>query len=348
MTSTDAVAGKDKVAGAITATATTGTIAKVTALNGASALTGFATSAGATSAADAAAIQGEIDAAAALVANTIAVTGASTTAADNDLAAWQALLAEVSGTEAVAAVAKKTSTDITNRMEINVAASFEASNGITYGGKMRIRSDGGTAVFNAPQFSAKMGAMSFVCGNNSGQMYKAAVGEYDVGLTGLGFASYVAGGFDEYSSYGTSSQGVDVNYSAVGFSAGVSHSKTTKRTQAGVSYSVGALSLGASMQDGKTKAGDMSVISAGYSFEGGSIGLGYGDNNKVKKTRLGGSFDVGAATTLSAYVVDENTAAVKNVYGVGVSHDLGGATLKAGYVDNADGSVADFGIVFNF
>ena len=267
-------------------------------------------------------------------------------AADSALATAEASLAAANaGTDAVA---KKTTTDITNRMEINVAASFEASNGITYGGKMRIRSDGGTAVFNAPQFSAKMGAMSFVCGNNSGQMYKAAVGEYDVGLTGLGFASYVAGGFDEYSSYGTSSQGVDVNYSAVGFSAGVSHSKTTKRTQAGVSYSVGALSLGASMQDGKTKAGDMSVISAGYSFEGGSIGLGYGDNNKVKKTRLGGSFDVGAATTLSAYVVDENTAAVKNVYGVGVSHDLGGATLKAGYVDNADGSVADFGIVFNF
>ena len=254
----------------------------------------------------------------------------------------------VAGTNGTAAVAKKTTTDITNRMEINVAASFEASNGITYGGKMRVRSDGGNAHFNAPQFSATMGALSFVFGNNSGQMYKAAVGEYDVGLTGLGFGSYVASGFDEYSSGGTGSQGVDVNYSAAGFSAGVSHSKTTENTQVGVSYSVGALSRGASMQDGKTKAGDMSVISAGYSFDGGSIGLGYGSNNGKKKTRLGGSFDVGAATTLSAYVVDENTAGVKNVYGVGVAHDLGGATLKAGYVDNKAGSVADFGITFNF
>ena len=101
-------------------------------------------------------------------------------AADAALATAEASLAAANaGTDAVA---KKTTTDITNRMEINVAASFEASNGITYGGKMRVRSDGGTTVFNAPQFSAKMGAMSFVFGNNSGQMYKAAVGEYDVDM----------------------------------------------------------------------------------------------------------------------------------------------------------------------
>ena len=53
-------------------------------------------------------------------------------------------------------------------------------------------------------------------------------------------------------------------------------------------------------------------------------------------------------TSDTAFVKDTNTATVKNVYGIGVSHDLGGAKLQAGYVDNADGSVADFGIVFNF
>ena len=76
--------------------------------------------------------------------------------------------------------------------------------------------------------------------------------------------------------------------------------------------------------------------------------MAYGSNDGVKKTRLGGSYSVGAATSLSAFVLDENTAGVKNVYGVGVAHDLGGAKLMAGYVDNALGSVADFGIVFNF
>ena len=265
-----------------------------------------------------------------------------------DIAQADANIAAIKGTAGTAAVAKKTTTDITNRMEINVAASFEASNGITYGGKMRVRSDGGNAHFNAPQFSAAMGGVSLVVGNNSGQMYKAAVNGSDVGLTSLGFRTYVVGGFDEYSSYGAGSQGVDLNYTSAGFSAGVSHSKTTESTQAGVSYSVGALSLGAAMQDGKAAADDMSAVSVGYSLGGGTIDIAYGDNNGTKKTRVGGSFDVGAATSMTAFVLDTNEAGVKNTYGLGVSHDLGGASLKAGYVKHDKGSAADFGIVFNF
>ena len=278
-------------------------------------------------------------------------TGLSTSAlatVNKNIASATAALAAIGTADEVAAVAKKTSTDITNRMEVNVAASFEASNGITYGGKMRVRSDGGNAHFNAPQFSAAMGGVSLVVGNNNGQMYKAAVSDSNVGLTSLGFRTYVVGGFDEYSSCGTGPQGVDLNYTSAGFSAGVSHSKTTESTQAGVSYSVGALSLGASTQDGKAAADDMSAVSVGYSFDGGSISAAYGENNGTKKTRVGGSFDVGAATSMTAFVLDTNEAGVKNTYGLGVSHDLGGASLKAGYVKHDTGSAADFGIVFNF
>ena len=131
-------------------------------------------------------------------------------------------------------------------------------------------------------------------------------------------------------------------------SMGVSHSKGSGSTQASVSYSADALSFGASMQDGKAKADDFSSVGVGYAFAGGSVNLAYGDNNGTKTTVLGGTYSVAAATSLTAFVKDTNTAGVKNVYGVGVSHDLGGASLKAGYVDNAAGSVADFGIVFNF
>jgi len=256
----------------------------------------------------------------------------------------------IGGTNGTAAstTAKKTTTDITNRMEINVAASFEASNGITYGGKMRVRSDGGNAHFNAPQFTMSSGGLTLVVGNNSGQMYTGGAGGYAVGLTGLGFEGDAFTGFDEYSSYGAGNQGVDVNYSVGSLSMGVSHSKTTENTQAAVSYTAGSVTLAAGMQDGKAKADDYSVASVDYAFGNGSVGLKYGDNNGTKTTVLGGSFDIAAATSLTAFVKDTNTASVKNVYGIGVSHDLGGASLKAGYVDNADGSVADFGIVFNF
>jgi outer membrane protein OmpU len=108
------------------------------------------------------------------------------------------------------------------------------------------------------------------------------------------------------------------------------------------------LQFAAGMQDGKAKADDYSVASVDYAFEGGSVNLAYGDRNGAKATTLGGTYSVAAATSLTAFVKDSNTAGVKNVYGIGVSHDLGGAKLQAGYVDNATGSVADFGIVFNF
>ena len=98
----------------------------------------------------------------------------------------------------------------------------------------------------------------------------------------------------------------------------------------------------------KVAADDYATAGVGYAFENGSVNLAYGYNNGTKTTVLGGTYSVAAATSLTAFVKDENTSGVDNVYGIGVSHDLGGATLKAGYVDNATGSVADFGIVFNF
>ena len=255
--------------------------------------------------------------------------------------------AAINGT---AAVAKKTTTDITSRMQVDVKASVELDSGITLGARTRFRStDGAAGVgFNAPTFTMSTGGLTLVVGNNYGQMYHGNMSANNVGLTGLGFEADVFTGFDEYSSNGTGPQGADVNYSMGNLSMGVSHSKGTGSTQAAVSYTAGSVTLAAGMQDGKLKADDYSVASVDYAFGNGSVGLKYGDNNGTKTTVLGGSFDIAAATSLTAFVKDTNTATVKNVYGIGVSHDLGGAKLQAGYVDNAAGSVADFGIVFNF
>ena len=254
------------------------------------------------------------------------------------------------GVKTTSTTGAATVTDITTRMQFNVKASVELESGITLGAASRWRSTDGTADvgFNAPTLTMSTGGLTLVVGNNYGQMYTAGAGGYNVGLTGLGFNADAFTGFDEYSSNGTGPQGADVNYTMGNLSMGVSHSKGTKSTQAAVSYTAGSVTLAAGMQDGKLKADDYSVVSVDYEFGNGSVGLKYGDNNGTKTTVLGGSFDIAAATSLTAFVKDTNTATVKNVYGIGVSHDLGGAKLQAGYVDNATGSVADFGITFNF
>jgi len=345
-TTTNAVAAKDAVVGAYTA-------AQITALDAATGGTTTAVAATSAATADTLLLELRADRAAAVTAYAglgARTTDEQTTHADA-LAAWDAAIAAVAGTDATAATAKKTNTDISNRMELNFGASFESTDGIMYGGKMRVRSDGDNAHFNAPQMSIKYQNLSIVAGNNNGQMYSANAGGTSVGFTGLGFRGYVVGGFDEYSSYGKGSQGVDVNFSMDGISVGVSRSKTTNRTQAGISYTNGALTLGASMQDGKTAAEDMRVFSAGYKLDGMSFDLAYGETDgttKTKKTRVGGTFEVGAATKVTAFALDSSVAGTKTVYGVGLSHNLGGASLAAGYVKHDTGSAADLGITFNF
>jgi len=257
------------------------------------------------------------------------------------------------GVKSTSTTGAATVTDITTRMQLDVKASVELESGIALGAATRWRSTDGAANvgFNAPTFTMSTGGLTLVVGNNSGQMYKAAVDNSSVGLTGLGFKNAVIAGFDEYSSNGTGPQGADVNYTMGNLSMGVSHSKGTKSTQAGASYNMGAVTVAAAMQDNTDKSKDYQIVSVGYSFEAGNIDIAYGEQDgttKVKKTRIGGSYDVSTSTSLTAFVLDENTAGVKNVYGIGVSHDLGGASLKAGYVDTATGSVADFGITFNF
>ena len=280
-----------------------------------------------------------------LFATTALVATASVAAADVTFSGMGRFGVKTTSTTGAATV-----TDITTRMQLDVKASVELESGITLGAATRWQDTDGAAskTFNAPTFTMSTGGLTLVVGNNYGQMYRGGAGGYAVGLTGLGFEGDAFTGFDEYSSNGTGPQGADVNYTMGNLSMGVSHSKGTKSTQAAVSYTAGSVTLAAGLQDGKLKADDYSVVSVDYEFGNGSVGLKYGDNNGTKTTVLGGSFDIGAATSLTAFVKDTNTATVKNVYGIGVSHDLGGAKLQAGYVDNATGSVADFGITFNF
>ena len=88
---------------------------------------------------------------------------------------------------------------------------------------------------------------------------------------------------------------------------------------------------------------------------GGNVGVadltfGYADNGTGGDAfAITAAFDIGAATRLTAVVLDQESY-TDTVYGVGVTHDLGGGTsLRGGVQNNRNGAtVADLGVRFNF
>ena len=79
-----------------------------------------------------------------------------------------------------------------------------------------------------------------------------------------------------------------------------------------------------------------------------AVGFGIADNDGVQKIALNGSATFGA-TTVSAYVADEDTAVADTSYGIGVSYDLGGASVVGGISHDAFGTDrADLGVSFSF
>ncbi|WP_293451310.1 hypothetical protein [Planktotalea sp.] len=67
---------------------------------------------------------------------------------------------------------------------------------------------------------------------------------------------------------------------------------------------------------------------------------------------LGASYEISAATKINAVVsfFDAKATGVKNVsaYGIGVSHNLGGATPKVGVAQNDKKNMLDLGVSFSF
>jgi outer membrane protein OmpU len=94
---------------------------------------------------------------------------------------------------------------------------------------------------------------------------------------------------------------------------------------------------------------DKVILTVGGKIGDYGVGLGLADNDGTKKIALNGSATFGA-TTVSAYVADENSvAATSTAFGLGVSYDLGGASVVAGIARTDIGTNrADLGVSFSF
>ena len=267
----------------------------------------------------------------------------------------------------VAAGAAKTT--IEKRMTIDLVGTTETSSGITFGAKMRLRSEEnlgatGTVVAGARVYMQTSG-FELAMGNIDGAI-ESMPGMYSAsaGLTGLGWSGVLGNtrakgywNWDSYNSTGNGAEGIEAIYSAGAFTGHVSYAEpglssgASAQKRAGLygAYTMNDWTVALGYQKSNNSTEDKVILTVGGKIGDYGVGLGLADNDGVKKIALNGSATFGA-TTVSAYVADENSAAATSTaFGLGVSYDLGGASVVAGIARTDIGTNrADLGVSFSF
>jgi outer membrane protein OmpU len=282
--------------------------------------------------------------------------------------------------------ANATKTSLEKRMTLNIDGSTTADNGVTFGARVRVRSDEvvGTAVNGARVF-ARTGGLTVAGGNILGaiesmpNLYGPSVGLTGLGWSGLstnvdrGGATHDAGYFDwdAYSSRGNGAEGIEVIYTMGDFTGHVSYSASklnggvaaTKRIGAYGAYTFSGWTVALGVQDSDTArdSSDKVVVTASGKIGDFGIGFGAAQNGKgakgvagkITKYALNGSYTMGA-TTVSGYVANQNVLPVaggsKTSFGIGASYNMGGGARLVGGLERTTrkDTRADLGVVFNF
>lgn len=249
------------------------------------------------------------------------------------------------------------STDITHRWRLQIDATAESDNGVTFGARVRINQDAGDtdSGINGARFFARAGGLEVGVGNIFGAL-ESMPGQYpiDLGLTGLGY-DYTAYNFrgDAYSSGGlgaSGSNGVEVIYTAGDFKIHASASDINDRRAVHASYKFSGWTAALGVQDSDSAADTDWTASISGDLGPANVTLAYADNGTGgDHWVLAGRFDVGASTNVEAYFADADYFAEES-YGVDFNHDMGGGTsLRGGIAKRSSGAtVADLGVRFNF
>ncbi|WP_238368085.1 porin [Mesobacterium pallidum] len=112
----------------------------------------------------------------------------------------------------------------------------------------------------------------------------------------------------------------------------------------GVKYSSGNITVGAGYATDESW-----MLALAYNFGQGSVKVGAGEDAAGNMELTGIlSYNIGSATTLGVLIDDKDTN-TDTIYGLDVSHDMGGATLSGTVGSNGAGDVvAGFGVFFGF
>ena len=263
----------------------------------------------------------------------------------------------------VAAGAAKTT--IEKRMTIDMVGTTETSSGITFGAKLRIRSNEAAAFSGAgARVYMQTSGFELAMGNIDGAI-ESMPGMYSAsaGLTGLGWSGVLGNtrakgywNWDSYSSSGNGAEGIEAIYSAGAFTGHVSYSEpglssgASAQKRAGLygAYTMNDWTVALGYQKSSNSTEDKVILTVGGKIGDYGVGLGLADNDGTKKIALNGSATFGA-TTVSAFIADEDTAGADLAIGLGASYDLGGAKVVGGVERGATGNTrADLGVSFSF
>ena len=259
------------------------------------------------------------------------------------------------------------STRIEKRMTIDMVGTTETSSGITFGAKLRIRSNEPTAGqgIAGARVYMQTGGFELAMGNIDGAIESMPnLYSPSVGLTGLGWQGLVtntvdqgAFNWDSYSSTGNGAEGIEAIYTAGAFTAHISYAdadlstgaSAQKRGAAYGAYTFNDWTVALGVQQSSVVGEDKVVLTVGGKVGDYGVGFGFADNDGTKKIALNGSATFGA-TTVSAYVAkDDSVGATDTAFGLGASYDLGGASVVGGVERGSTGNTrADLGVSFSF
>ncbi|UWQ74620.1 porin [Leisingera sp. M658] len=251
----------------------------------------------------------------------------------------------------------------------------------------------GTGVFNGAQFHVAYGGLRVNVGNIWGAIdnmpgFYLETRSVGIGIDGAGFNSLVTNvagnGFDwdTYTSAAAGRNGIEALYSVGGFSGHLSYSKAndtttgaapaavtegTERTAVHVAYTFGDWTAALGYQDSNVATEDKLVFTVAGDLGQFGVRLAYGNNmdavtvggvaQDVDKITLAGNVELGAASTLVAFVSSEDNPAGTGVggtdgtaFGINYSYDLGGGvSFEAGAVESSsDNTTVQAGLYFSF
>lgn len=277
-------------------------------------------------------------------------------------------------------------TQLIDRFQIDIKASKTTDSGLTFHGKLRIRSNatgtndivaganpptaaasGTTALssttnVNAGQVGVTAGGLDVTVGNVSDAIDALSLyWNSEIGLCGCG-GETLQNGIVGYSSTGGGNNGVLVTYTMGDLVVRGGYQQTggqvngaKNETSVSAAYKMGALSfeLGYLNQQG---SGNAATAVVEYALGNSNIGLAYGHNNYDAYgniVTLYGNTTFGA-TTVQAFVSQSSKLAIatgtKTTYGVGASYDLGSGAAIVGSIREqySKKAYADLGVKFAF
>jgi outer membrane protein OmpU len=305
------------------------------------------------------------------------VSVAGRAAAVIDLASVDAIIAATNATTN-AEVAKASDTTVgVNRVRISFAGSGTTDGGLTYGFSARAdqsnTSNGGSQYISGAFGKISMGDLEGgdeqLVGNLAGvgssgtgshqefayQSTDHNIG-YSVSMAGISFAATtdLVRGADSTKTGSNTAYGVkwsgDMGGATIGVAYGKSKIGTVSEDSMSASVSMGGLSITAvshTNDNGPATTGSAEVTgAAGTAYK---AAVADAANADTDTTGLSISYAMDAMS-VTAFTRTESTsgAADKDYSGFGFTYNLGGATLKAGFVDANDTSVMDFGVNFSF